>query len=63
MIRATESAKSSLPVSLAWFLILLSQVLTQEIQSGMRLLGARSIKELRPEMLELLDGLVGAQLK
>lgn len=29
----------------------------------MRLLGARSIKELRPEMLELLDGLVGEQLK
>jgi glycerol-3-phosphate responsive antiterminator len=29
----------------------------------MKLLGARSIKELKPEMVELLPGLVGEQMK
>lgn len=28
----------------------------------MKLLGARSIEDLKPEMLELMDGLVGKQL-
>lgn len=37
-------------------------VMTEEIETGMRLLGARNVKELRPEMVELLDGLVGKQM-
>ncbi|KAI5479365.1 L-aminoadipate-semialdehyde dehydrogenase [Pseudohyphozyma bogoriensis] len=39
------------------------EIVTTEVQTAMRLLGARSVKELRPEMLELLPGLVGEQLK
>lgn len=37
-------------------------VLQREVTSGMRLLGATSIKELKPEMVELLDGLLGRKL-
>lgn len=36
--------------------------MTKEITTGMRLLGAKSVDELKPEMVELLDGLVGKQL-
>ncbi|ORY79747.1 FMN-dependent dehydrogenase-domain-containing protein [Leucosporidium creatinivorum] len=39
------------------------QILAGEIESGMKLLGARSVKELKPEMIELLPGLVGEQMK
>ncbi|KAK4705053.1 L-lactate dehydrogenase (cytochrome), partial [Phenoliferia sp. Uapishka_3] len=38
------------------------EIVTEEINTGMRLLGARSINELRPEMVELIDGLVGQQM-
>ncbi|WVQ86193.1 hypothetical protein IAT38_008361 [Cryptococcus sp. DSM 104549] len=39
------------------------EIVTAEIEIGMRLLGARSISELRPEMVELLNGgLVGTPL-
>lgn len=38
------------------------QILQDEISTGMRLLGAKSIKDLKPEMLELLPGLVGRRL-
>lgn len=34
----------------------------QEIQTTMRLLGARSIDELRPELVGVLDGLVAKDL-
>jgi isopentenyl diphosphate isomerase/L-lactate dehydrogenase-like FMN-dependent dehydrogenase len=37
-------------------------VLEEEIQIGMRLLGAASVRDLRPGMVELLDGLVGRDL-
>jgi hypothetical protein len=30
--------------------------------TGMRLLGARSLSELKPEMIEVLDGLLGHQV-
>lgn len=39
------------------------QILTDEIHTGMRLLGAKTIKDLKPEMLELLPGLRGERLK
>ena len=39
------------------------QILTEEVQTGMRLLGAKTIKDLRPEMLELLPGLKGERMK
>ncbi|GFZ51529.1 (S)-mandelate dehydrogenase, mitochondrial [Saitozyma sp. JCM 24511] len=38
------------------------QILEEEIQIGMRLLGAKSIADLKPSMVELLDGLVGRDL-
>ena len=37
------------------------KVLEKEIRMGMALLGAPSVKDLKPEMLELLDGLVGTR--
>ncbi|KAM0747157.1 L-mandelate dehydrogenase [Meredithblackwellia eburnea MCA 4105] len=39
------------------------EIMTEEIHAGMKLLGARNVKELRPEMIELLPGLVGEQMK
>ncbi|KAM0748302.1 L-mandelate dehydrogenase, partial [Meredithblackwellia eburnea MCA 4105] len=39
-----------------------TEILEREIKSGMRLLGARTIQELRPEMIELMDGLVGKRM-
>jgi hypothetical protein len=39
------------------------QVVRDEIATGMQLLGARKVSELRPEMIEVLDGLLGKQLK
>ncbi len=38
------------------------KILEEEIQIGMRLLGAKKIEDLKPEMVELLDGLVGKSL-
>jgi L-lactate dehydrogenase (cytochrome) len=38
-------------------------VMRDEIARGMQLLGARKVSELRPEMIEVLDGLLGKQLK
>ncbi|KAJ7282975.1 L-mandelate dehydrogenase, partial [Mycena rebaudengoi] len=39
------------------------EIMQAEIQRGMRLLGAKTIKDLKPELVELLDGLVGVQMK
>lgn len=41
---------------------LVHAVLEQEIQIGMRLLGAKSIEDLKPSMLELMPGLIGQDL-
>lgn len=38
-------------------------VLSAEVNLGMKLLGATKIEELKPEMLELMPGLVGEPLK
>lgn len=42
--------------------IRVTEILKEEIVTGMKLLGAKTIKDLKPEMLELMDGLVGKQL-
>lgn len=36
-------------------------VLKEEVEIGMRLLGAQSVKDLTPDMVEILPGLVGEQ--
>lgn len=40
-----------------------STVMEEEIGQTMRFIGVTSLKELKPDMLELLDGLVGKRLK
>ncbi len=55
----TPPAAYPLPLSLSSFPF---AALTQEIATGMRLLGPESVDEIRLEVLELLDGLVGKQL-
>ncbi|KAK4058620.1 hypothetical protein OIO90_000064 [Microbotryomycetes sp. JL221] len=39
-------------------IVRVAQILQGEIESGMKLLGAKSVKDLKPEMVELLPGLV-----
>ncbi|KAK4703259.1 L-lactate dehydrogenase (cytochrome), partial [Phenoliferia sp. Uapishka_3] len=39
-----------------------TEILQREVTSGMRLLGAKRIEDLKPEMIELLDGLLGKQM-
>ncbi|KAM0749238.1 cytochrome B2 [Meredithblackwellia eburnea MCA 4105] len=39
-----------------------TQILQKEIETGMRLLGASRIEDLKPEMIEVLDGLCGRPL-
>ena len=36
-------------------------VLSDEIYTGMRMLGANSISDLKPEMVEIMPGLLGEQ--
>lgn len=65
MIRATDSQLHNGLIPRASVLTRLAPppaVLTKEIATGMRLLGAKSVSELKPEMVELLDGLLGRQL-
>lgn len=38
-------------------------VLSDEIYTGMRLLGVRAVSELRPELLEIMPGLLGQQAR
>lgn len=38
------------------------EVMEQELQTSMRLLGVKSIEELGPEMVGLLDGLVAKDI-
>jgi isopentenyl diphosphate isomerase/L-lactate dehydrogenase-like FMN-dependent dehydrogenase len=40
----------------------LDQVLEEELATTMRLLGVTNIKDLKPDHLELLDGLIGKRL-
>lgn len=42
-------------------LTLPSLVMSDEIYTGMRLLGANRVEDLKPEMLEIMPGLLGEQ--
>ncbi|KAL8279022.1 hypothetical protein RQP46_008691 [Phenoliferia psychrophenolica] len=39
-----------------------TEILQREVTSGMKLLGVRNLGELKPEMVELLDGLLGRRM-
>lgn len=41
----------------------LCEILEGEIKTGMQLLGAKTVKDLKPEMVEVMDGLVGRRMK
>ncbi|KAM0792589.1 hypothetical protein ACM66B_005250 [Microbotryomycetes sp. NB124-2] len=44
-------------------IVRVAQILQGEIESGMKLLGAQTVKDLKPEMVELLPGLVGERFR